>query len=254
MLHDSMMSRMTVFMSALAVFGLALIAQPAWADPPRAVIELFTSQGCSSCPPADAVLSELSRRPDTIALSFPVDYWDYLGWKDTLAQAAFTARQKTYAQARDDRQIYTPQVVVNGVKSCVGSDRAQIEQLIQTSTGGLSALPIGITAHEHDGILTILVSENTGSVTPQKAGIWFLPVLRSQAVAIGRGENRGRTITYVNVVRGLNRLGDWKGGTARFDLPLNQALEGADGYVVLVQAMENAGPGMILGAAKGPGL
>src|SRR5919107_210452 len=122
----TMVSRLTLSFAALA---LAALMQPALADPPRAVVELFTSQGCSSCPPADAVLADLARRPDIVALSLPVDYWDYLGWKDTLAHPLFTARQKAYAHGRGDRQVYTPQAIVNGTKPCIGSDRAQIEAL-----------------------------------------------------------------------------------------------------------------------------
>src|ERR687884_289212 len=105
----------------LAALFLTILSGLAVASP-QAVVELFTSQGCSSCPPADAMLGELARRPDVIALSLPVDYWDYLGWKDTLAQPAFSARQRAYAGARGDRQVYTPQVIVNGATPCVGSD------------------------------------------------------------------------------------------------------------------------------------
>ncbi|HEU6442031.1 MAG TPA: DUF1223 domain-containing protein, partial [Microvirga sp.] len=96
----------------LAATGLAALLQPALAEPPRAVVELFTSQGCSNCPPADALLVEYSKKPDIVALSFPVNYWDYLGWKDTLAHAEFTNRQKEYAHARSDRQVFTPQMIV----------------------------------------------------------------------------------------------------------------------------------------------
>jgi hypothetical protein len=234
--------------------ALAAFAPPAGAEPTRAVVELFTSQGCSSCPPADAVLAELARRSDMIALSLPVDYWDYLGWKDTLAQAAFTARQKAYAQARSDRQVYTPQIIVNGLKSCVGSDRAQIEQSIQTATGGLAALPVTVSTAERNGLVTITVDENAGTVTPQKAEVWLLPVRRSQMVPIDRGENRGRTITYANVVRALNHVGDWNGGTAQFTVSADLARKGADGYVVLLQTTQDARPSTIIGAAKSEGL
>src|SRR3954470_9843998 len=99
--------------AVLAVAGV-LSAQPVLAGEPRAVVELFTSQGCSSCPAADKVIGELAKDPSVIALSMPIDYWDYLGWKDTLADARFTARQKAYSQVRGDREVYTPQVVVNG--------------------------------------------------------------------------------------------------------------------------------------------
>lgn len=215
---------------------------------PRAVVELFTSQGCSSCPPADRLLVELSRDPDVIALSFPVDYWDYLGWKDTLAHAAFTARQRLYAAARGDRQVYTPQAVVNGMSASIGSDRAEIERSI-----GRAGLPVALAARESGVTLAIEVGAAPSSA--QKGEVWVLPVIRSRAVAIGRGENRGHSVTYVNVVRGQTRVGAWTGAPARFEVPLEQTRAGeSNGYVVLLQTASSGRPGVILGAAKGPGL
>src|SRR5918998_4558273 len=124
-----MTSRPTLWLAALAAALLSALARRAAAGP-QAVVELFTSQGCSSCPPADAMLVELAARPDVVALTLPVDYWDYLGWKDTLAQPGFTARQRAYAHLRGDRQVYTPQVVVNGTRPSVGSDKAAVERTV----------------------------------------------------------------------------------------------------------------------------
>jgi hypothetical protein len=245
-----MASRLTLTLAAL---GLVALLQPAQADPPRAVVELFTSQGCSSCPPADELLVEYSRQPDIIALSLPVNYWDYLGWKDTLAHVAFTERQKAYAHSRSDRQVFTPQMIVNGKKSCIGSDRAQIENAIQYTSKGRKTLPVNVTVNEQSGTVTIQVEE-TPETAQREAEVWVLPVLRTQTVPIERGENRGKTITYANVVRGLNRLGEWRGGSARFEMPLETARKGGDAYVVLLQSTDAARPGVILGAAKGPGL
>jgi len=211
---------------------------------------LFTSQGCSSCPPADALLTELAKRPNVIALSFPVDYWDYLGWKDTLAQPAFAARQRGYAHLRGDRQVYTPQLIVNGKKPCVGSDRAQIEQFIEPEKSGHPAFPAEVTVSEEGGRVLVRV---TGE-SEHPATLWVLPILKSQTVEIGRGENGGRRITYANVVRGMTRVGDWNGGEARFEVPLSAARGEADGYVMLLQVSHGPKPGAILGAAKGPGL
>ncbi|WP_201834354.1 DUF1223 domain-containing protein [Microvirga zambiensis] len=249
-----MASRLTLTLAAL---GLAALLQPvlpqtALADPPRAVVELFTSQGCSSCPPADALLVEYSRQPDIIALSLPVNYWDYLGWKDTLAHVAFTERQKAYAHGRSDRQVFTPQMIVNGKKSCIGSDRAQIEKAIQYTSKGRKALPVTVNLSEQNGTVTIAVEE-TPDTTQREGEIWVLPVLREQTVPIERGENRGKTITYANVVRGLNRLGEWRGGAARFEVSVETARKGGDAYVVLLQSTDAEKPGVILGAAKGPG-
>ncbi|PVE24495.1 DUF1223 domain-containing protein [Microvirga sp. KLBC 81] len=245
-----MASRLKLF---LAATGLAALLQPAFAEPPRAVVELFTSQGCSNCPPADALLVEYSKQPDIVALSFPVNYWDYLGWKDTLAHADFTTRQKDYAHARSDRQIFTPQMIVNGKKSCIGSDQAQIEKAIQMTLKGRSTLPVDVTIAEQNGMVTVSVSE-TGETMQREAQVWVLPVLRSRAVPIERGENKGKTVTYANVVRGLKRIGEWHGGSARFEVPVDTARSGGDGYVVLLQTSHDGRPSVILGAAKSAGL
>jgi hypothetical protein len=245
-----MASRLKLF---LAATGLAALLQPALAEPPRAVVELFTSQGCSNCPPADALLVEYSQKPDIVALSFPVNYWDYLGWKDTLAHSEFTTRQKDYAHARSDRQVFTPQMIVNGKKSCIGSDRAQIEKAIQVTAKGRSTLPVDVAIAEQNGTVTVSITE-TGEVQHRDAEVWVLPVLRSKTVPIERGENKGRTVTYANVVRGLKRIGEWHGGSARFEVPVETARGGADGYVVLLQAEEGDKPSVILGAAKSAGL
>ena len=234
----------------LAALGFVLSGWPAAATPPHAVVELFTSQGCSSCPPADAVLVDLAQRPEVVALTYPVDYWDYLGWKDTLAQPGFAMRQRAYAHLRGDRQVYTPQLVVNGRKPCVGSDRAEIERFIAPGSRDHAALPADVTLSEQGGKVLIKVSGEAGL----PAAVWVLPVLRSQTVEIGRGENRGRSITYANVVRGMTRLGEWTGGEAQFEAPLGVARAEGDGYVVLVQATHGVKPGAILGAAKSAGL
>lgn len=246
-----MVSRLKLFAAAA---GLALLIRPALAEPPRAVLELFTSQGCSSCPPADGVLADLARQPDIVALSFSVDYWDYLGWKDTLAHSSFTARQKAYAQSRSDRQVYTPQMIVNGMKPCIGSDRASVEASIKaTSTAG-GPLPVNVDISEANGTVTIIVRDDTPQTITRVAEILVVPVSRSQTVQIGRGENRGRTVTYANVVRGMNRVGEWRGGPARYQVSLDTARGKGDGYVVLLQTLEDNAPSAILGAAKSKGL
>lgn len=240
--------RLARTLGALALTGL--IGPVAASPGPKAVVELFTSQGCSSCPPADEFVRELASRPDILALTLPVDYWDYLGWKDTLAHPAFTARQRAYASARSDKLVYTPQVVVNGQKPTVGSDRVKIESLIAKSMAN-GALPVPVGVSE---TLSAVIVEIGSSANGPPGEVWLLPVAKVREVAIGRGENKGRTITYANVVRGMMKLGDWSGGPARFEAPLSSARSGdADAYVVLVQAADDAKPATILGAAKGPG-
>src|ERR1700680_1890616 len=149
---------------ALGVCAIIAVIRPAHADP-RAVIELFTSQGCSSCPPADKILGELAKDPSVIALSMPIDYWDYLGWKDTVADSRFSARQKAYSLMRGDRDVYTPQVVVNGAVHVIGSDRAGIESAIGATrkTDGVMSVPVSIGISGKQITVTVAAS-NKGPV------------------------------------------------------------------------------------------
>ncbi len=179
--------------AAMAAAGFAAAAEAS----PRAVIELFTSQGCSSCPPADRLLAKLARDPDVIALSLPVDYWDRLGWKDTLARHAFTERQEAYAAVRGDGQVYTPQAVINGREHAVGSERSAIEQSAAATAAGLD-VPLGI-AREGDGF-SVTVGDAPGKADA-RGTIVLLPYVAAREVAIGRGENAHATVTYTNVVR-----------------------------------------------------
>ena len=213
----------------------------------RAVIELFTSQGCSSCPPADQLLGQLTADPSLVPVSVPVDYWDYLGWKDTLADPRHTARQKAYAHARGDGQVYTPQVVVNGILHAVGSDKAAIETAIANSrkNGAMSLLP---TLTLSDARFNVTVPEVADART--SAEVWLVGLARTATIAIGRGENKGRTITYHNVVRRWMKLGDWNGNAHSWTIPV-QTLKGAniDEAAVLVQSGTTEKPKAILGAA-----
>jgi hypothetical protein len=234
------------------VAAVVVVAASAALAGPLAVVELFTSQGCSSCPPADAALRDLARRTDLVALTMPVDYWDYLGWHDTLAKPAFTARQRAYAATRGDRQVFTPQVVVNGTGACIGSDAAGLEQLIQAGRPGPG---VGIALSESGGTVAVEIAGATSGAGRGDSGeVWVLPVAKAREVAIERGENRGKTITYANVVRGMTRIGEWRGAPLRLEVPLATAKGEGDAYVVLLQAPRGEKLGPILGAAKSPGL
>ena len=139
----------------LTAVALSALSGAAVAGEPRAVIELFTSQGCSSCPPADKLLGELAHDPSVIALSLPVDYWDYLGWKDTLALRGHSIRQRGYAETRGDRAVYTPQAVVNGVVHALGSDKAAIEKAIAASRARAEALSVDVLMKIDNGRVTV---------------------------------------------------------------------------------------------------
>lgn len=245
-----MRSCLKTWLGALPLLS-ALVIGPAVASPePRAVLELFVSQGCSACRPANQLMTELIQDPSLIVLSLPVNYWDYLGWKDTLADPTFSARQRGYASVRRDRQVYTPQMVINGVLACVGSERNQIARLIETATASHGILPVAVKVSQENGLLIVDVAAGSGT-----AGVWLLPVRKHSQVTIQRGENAGRTETYTNVVRGLHLLGSWSGAALRITTPLQtvQAPD-ADSYVVLLQRADEEKPSLILGAAKGPGL
>jgi hypothetical protein len=233
---------------ALGVCAVVAIVRPAHADP-RAVVELFTSQGCSSCPAADKVLGELARDPNVIALSLPIDYWDYLGWKDTLADSRFSARQKAYSHARGDRNLYTPQMIVNGSAQVIGSDRAAIEGAITntSSAEGVMSVPVTMTL---SGKLINVSVEASKVATAGRGEVWLCSVSRAVPISIGRGENRGQQITYYNVVRNLVKVGDWNGGAGSWTIPLeNISREGVDAAVVYVQDGNRDKPGAMLGAA-----
>jgi hypothetical protein len=233
---------------SLAIVASALLTAGIARAEPRAVIELFTSQGCSSCPPADQLAGELARDPNLVVMSLAIDYWDYLGWKDTLALAGHTNRQRAYSKARGDREVYTPQVVVNGTAHVLGSDKSAIEHAIDQThkQPGTLALPVGLTQNG-DQISVTVPAAKSG---PDKGEIWLCPITRNVDVAIGRGENSGHTITYHNVVRRWIKLGDCNGTARTFTVPRSDITgAGGDAVAVVLQAGTKEAPGAMLGAS-----
>jgi hypothetical protein len=215
---------------------------------PRAVIELFTSQGCSSCPPADRLLGELAGDSTFVAITLPVDYWDYLGWKDTLARPQNSARQTAYMKARGDRQRYTPQVVVNGAMHALGSSREAIEKAIAKTRQNPATLsiPVKLALDGRDISLTVSGADGAGS----GAEVWIASLTKAVPVAIQRGENKGKTITYFNVVRSWTKLGTWSGRVANWRFPVADIRrDSVDGAAAFLQAGTEHKPGAILGAA-----
>jgi hypothetical protein len=240
--------RISLWSGALGVCAIIAIIRPAHADP-RAVVELFTSQGCSSCPPADKIIGELAKDPSVIALSMPIDYWDYLGWKDTLADARFSARQRAYSRARGDREVYTPQAVVNGSVHVIGSDRAGIEGAISDTNKASAVMSVPVTMSIAGKEINVSVSASEG--LPAAHGeVWICSISKAVPIAIGRGENRGREITYHNVVRNLVKIGDWNGGSGSWSVPLESiSRDGVDAAAVYIQDGSRERPGPMLGAA-----
>jgi hypothetical protein len=217
---------------------------------PKGVVELFTSQGCNSCPPADALLAELAGRGDVVALGYHVDYWDYLGWKDTLGRPENTERQKLYGEAFGKREVYTPQAVINGRVHVKGGKREAVDHAIAELDQKGEGLSIDIEVTRTGDSVTI---DTAGS--PDGRGDAHLVLVHfdpMQPVAIERGENKGKTITYANPVTDVQTAGMWHGKPARFELPRSE-INKDGGCAILLQAVDGKGlPGPILGAAVLP--
>lgn len=204
------------------------------------VVELFTSQGCSSCPPADALLTELAGRDGVLALSLHVDYWDYIGWKDPFASAAATERQRAYSRPFGLGYVYTPQMVVQGRRQMTGSDRRGVLEAIDREAA-LPRLTVEIAGDAGGATAVLPVRDGAAAST-----VWAVAFDYAHTTRVERGENRGKTLTYSNVVRDIRRVGAWRGEAARIALPMGEMAPGRDAVAVLVQA--DAG-GAILGAA-----
>ena len=233
----------------VASLGLAaFIAANTPAMAASSVVELFTSQGCSSCPPADAIAGKLTSRSGVIVLSMPVDYWDYLGWKDTFAQHAFSERQRLYARERGDGQVYTPQVVVNGLQHAVGSEPDSIDAALAATAAKLRGKQVPIKLIPDASGLTIELGDAPKGTSAAKADVVLADYKSSASVQIGRGENGGHKVTYYHIVRKLTSVGAWD-GTAQSIHVANADLVagGSDGCAVFLQ---NGSSGPILAAAE----
>ena len=196
-----------------ALLLCASMTASAHADDPAhiVVVELYQSQGCSSCPPADAVLNGIADRPDVIALNFAVTYWDYLGWKDSFAQPAFNRRQADYATAGGRSNVSTPQMILDGRRAIVGSSRAETERAIAFASRSPAGPQLNLTRD------SVSIS---AAKAERAATLWLVRYdPRNIPVPIRAGENGGRTIDHRNIVRQLIALGTWRGNLARFALP-----------------------------------
>ena len=210
-----------------AVIATCVLALPALADRP-VVVELFTSQGCSSCPPADAILAELADRDDVIALGLHVDYWDYIGWKDQFADPLFTKRQRAYARVAGARSVYTPQMIIDGVDHVVGTKPMKLMARIDANKARTTPVTLRLT---RDGD-RVRIRANSSEAFPRGATIRVATYTPKASVDISRGENAGRRLTYHNVVRKLVDISTWD-GTGEF----RATVQSPDGVplVVLIQ-------------------
>ena len=213
-------------------------------QPRPAVIELFTSQGCSSCPAADAFMEELAAMPDVISLSYNVDYWDYLGWRDTLATPANSQRQYDYAKARGDMDVYTPQIICDGQSHYVGSNKAVILAAIDRirSAKPVNWVPMAIERRGDEFAVTVEAAPNG----VRNGTIWMMSVMPRVKVAVERGENAGQELTYYNVVRNMTPGGMWHGERLALNLPVKGVFKDCCTACVALLQTGNVGP--IIGA------
>ena len=221
---------------ALGLIGL--LATQAAAQENAVVVELYTSQGCSSCPPADDILRALAPRDDVIALALHVDYWDYLGWVDLFGKAEHTARQQAYARVAEAKMIYTPQMIISGGERVVGSDAVAVAAAIRAQEGVVPTVRLSVL--RQDGRIVI-----RAEAVPPSDRTFRVQLVRyrpQENVQIERGENAGHSITYHNIVTSWQALGDWR---ATQPLELRADMGGAEPGVVLIQA---EGPAEILAA------
>jgi hypothetical protein len=241
---------MTAYRFVVYLAALYLFAGPAAAQEQRPiVVELFTSQGCNSCPPADVYLGELTRRPNLLTLAFHVDYWNYIGWIDPFARPWATARQRAYETRLKERFVYTPQIVVNGAAQGIGSERDTVEALIK------AAAPAEATQFRPDLALrwredgALLVEVGAGASPPDSpADIWLIGYDGAPETRVMRGENAGQTLVDHHPVRTYRRIGRWPGWSLELVVPADEAPAlGNGGIAVLVQA---ADVGPVLAAAQ----
>jgi len=227
--------------SSFLLTGSLGVASVVQAAPRPAVVELFTSEGCNSCPPAEAYVGELAGRTDVLALAFHVDYWDALGWPDRFELSQATARQRKYGQVLRLRNVYTPQVILDGRSEFIGSDRSAIGQALNQSRDG-----VPVTLSVADGAIHVKVDSSQqghgGEVT-------LVTLLRKAVSSIRRGENAGRTLEEYNIVRSVKTLGRWDGSAHEFSASLSSVPKDATDVAVLVQAPSQ---GEIVGAASQP--
>ena len=223
---------------ALSLAALIGAVQPGLAAERPVVVELFTSQGCSSCPPADAMLGELTKQPGLLPLAFHVDYWNRLGWKDPYSSAAATARQRAYSQALSLSTVYTPQMVIDGRYDAIGSDRGAVARGIASAAKAPAAVPLHILREGDTLHLSV------GAAEKGAGSLWIVGYDHRHTTRIGAGENGGRTLTEFNIVRKFEEVGSWTGAALQLDLALAK-LDGAEAVALLLQSPEGA----VLGAS-----
>lgn len=256
--------RLAAFALALSVFagaglgGNALAddslqagkSQTGKSDQPLGVVELFTSQGCNSCVPADELFAELATKENIVALAYHVDYWDYLGWKDTLSRKENTERQYEYMRAFGSRSVYTPQAVINGRSHVNGASRKEVDGSLARMKRSGEGMQVSIKVSRTSD--RVMIDAGDAGAGPSDAHLVIVYFDSPQTIKIAKGENSGRSMTYWNAVTGIQTAGMWHGKAQRYELPMSEISKKSKngGCAVLLQSVGEDGlPGPILGAA-----
>ena len=231
------------FIRKFTAFSLVLVlqGQAVLSEPRTVLVELFTSQGCSSCPPADAILEKLSNRNDVVALAFHVDYWDYIGWKDSFADPIFSKRQKTYARLASRKGVYTPQFMVHGHTAVAGSNSKTLTDEILKAAKQKSKFKVLFEELDNEVRVNLIKVRPSSRIAADILAIYFTP---KKTVKIQSGENSGRVMTYSNVVRNIVKLGEWD-GLNRWSKLMPQVAN--QGLAVVIQSK---GQGKVIAVAK----
>ena len=221
----------------MAAAAMLCCVAAANAQPRPVVVELFTSQGCSSCPPADTYIGELTQRRDVLALTFHVDYWDDLGWRDRFGLPEAVERQRAYAKSLRLSSVYTPQIVIDGQDNFVGSDVRSIDRAL---TGNRNGVAVALSVRDGE----VFIDLDAQKAAP--SDVLLVAYLRTAVSPIGRGENAGRTLKEFNIVRGFHSLGRWTGQRQQYHAPVDSLPRDSTDVAVLVQPL---GQAPIIGAA-----
>jgi len=233
------------FLGAFLLFGF--FTATAAAEKPVTVVELFTSQGCNSCPPADILFRELAERDDVVALAYHIDYWDYLGWKDSLASSENTNRQQAYAEVFGG-SVYTPQLVIDGARHVVGSEREKVEAAVSAPSDP-EALSVGVDISSTEN--SVLIRIDKSKPMPDGAHVVLVYFQPKRLVEIERGQNAGREMDYRNIVTRHQTVGVWHGDAMNIEIPKSEMKKKGGRCAVLLQQVDDRGrPGVILGAAQ----
>jgi hypothetical protein len=228
-----MIKTCTLYISLCLAFGIA----PADAGERPIVVELFTSEGCSSCPPADALLAGLASRPEVLALSFHVDYWDRLGWKDPFSSPEATQRQHRYAELLGLATVYTPQIIVDGKWQAVGSDRGEVERALDAARRDGDEVPVALVVDHGRALIKV-----GSGVSDVLGAVLLIGFDRRHVTAVARGENGGRTLAHVDVVRSVEQVAQFDGRASAIDVPIRSP---SDRVAAILQAQD----GRVLGVA-----